>query len=152
MFVINLFNFIIYDVFVLLVSNQHTEINLKEFMDTIQVMECSNPFHLIDLLYSLNKPATSPNFVNNTTEISIPMPRLLVIDNIENLFSSLFKSCYSLDASFYLECISNHLKYLAVRFNIAILVVTNRYWNSGINNIFNLPSWVIFDLIYKFKN
>lgn len=121
-------------------------------MDSIQVVECSNPFHLIDLLYSLNKPALCPNVVNNTTESRIPMPRLLVIDNLENLFSSLFKSCYSLDASFYLECISNHLKYLAVHFNIAILVVTNRYRNSGINNIFNLPNWVTFYLIHIFKN
>lgn len=108
---------------------------IKSYSSLISVVECSNPFQLLDILFDLRKSKSE----KPSTDLAVP--NLLIIDTLNNLFSVLFKPGYSLDASFYLASISDQLKFLAVSFNMAVVVVTNSC-EGRINNLFTLPSWV----------
>lgn len=131
-------------------SNFSTEQNLKRIMDSIRVVECSSPFHLLDMLYNLKKPSSSSKLPSTIPTSHIQIPTLLVIDNLNNLFRSIFKPGYTLDAAFFLACISNQLKYLATNFNIAVVVVTNssESQTNRMSNLFSLPNWVFTKLLF----
>lgn len=111
-------------------------VDLDKILASIRTVKCSSPFELLDILFSIKKPVNSSN--------DLPTPNLLVIDCLNTLFEALFKPNYSLDATFYLTCVSNQLRFLAASLNMAIVVVTNscESQNNRISNMFNYPVWV----------
>lgn len=127
-----------------LVSNhlqeQPSDKVFRQILESIQVVECFTPFDLLDVLHNFKKPTAK---FSNSCDNHLSLPTLLIIDNLNNLFCSLFKPNYSLESAFYLNCISNQLKYLAIKHNMAIVVTTNSC-ESRISNLFSLPCWVRF--------
>lgn len=116
--------------------------DLDKILASIRTVKCSSPFELLDVLFSIKKSVNSSN--------DLPTPNLLVIDSLNTLFEALFKPNYSLDATFYLTCVSNQLRFLAASLNMAIVVVTNscESQNNRISNMFNYPVWVRFYCIF----
>lgn len=90
--------------------------HLDKILKSIQVMECSNLFHLLDILFNIKKNAVAGSD-------AIQSPNLLIIDSLTSLLY-LFRS--SRESEIYLNYLLNHIRYLANNMNMAILVVTNR--------------------------
>lgn len=122
-------------------SNQSQEVldkALNKIFDSIRVINCTNAFHLLDILFEYKKTTTS-SMTQAKDENKIP--NLVIIDSLSDLFT-LFKPGYSHEAVFCLNNISNQLKYLTANMNMAIVVVTNSSESSNrMNNLFNYPSW-----------
>ncbi|CAF0713005.1 unnamed protein product [Brachionus calyciflorus] len=109
-------------------------------LKSINKIDCSNIFHLNDILFSLTKSSTDET---NNHQDSIKMPNLLIIDNITSLFS-IFKSNSYTEVNFNLNYVASYLKYLTNNAKMVILVVSNRSNYENLNNNFNLtnnPIW-----------
>lgn len=115
-----------------LTLSDSVEASVQKIFESIRVIESKTPFQLLDVLHNLKDD--SDTFA----------PSLLVVDSLDTLFGSLFKPGYSLDATFYLNCVSTQLKLVAKCLGAAVIVITNCYESqfNRISNLFNYPNWV----------
>ena len=106
------------------------ENKLKKHLESVRIIECQNVFHLLKVLFQVTKP--SSNLASQASSCSLTdsqtnetfNPNLIVIDNLTSLFS-MFKSNNQLDIQYFLNYVSNQIKYLASSFNTAIVFTSN---------------------------
>lgn len=111
-------------------------------LKSIKLLECSNIFHLLDLLFKITK--TGSNQETNNQDSFTLSPNLLIIDNLTTLFNQ-FKPNSYLEINYYLNYMGNYLKYLANSMKMLIIVVTNRSsyeTNANNYNLTNNPLWL----------
>jgi RAD51-like protein 3 len=104
-------------------KHKNNPVVVEDIAKQIKVVECVDIFHLMDILFSIKK--VDINLISNNEKNSETIefsPNLLIIDNLTSLFCQ-FKISNSIN--FYLNSVSNCLKYLATQMNMAIVVVTN---------------------------
>jgi RecA/RadA recombinase len=94
-------------------------IKIKSSLEAIKVIQCKSIFHLFDIIYDIENTSSSNSNISNKT------PTIIVIDSLTSIFTSFKAGSYQNEINFYLKKISSHLKYLAVHFNIAIIMTTN---------------------------
>lgn len=104
-----------------------SKLDSKACLKQIKIIDCQNVFHLIHVLSQITKPNTTlTSKVSNCTlnDEEALNPNLLIIDSLTNLFN-MFKTINQLDAQFYLNYVSNCLKYLATNMNLMIVFTSN---------------------------
>lgn len=129
--------------------NKNDDTHEINMLKSIKKIECSNLFHLIDILFKLSK--SSPG---QTNQDSIQIPNLLIIDNLTSLFNIFKQNSYQ-EINYYLNYVTNYLKYLSNNTKIVIIVVTNRshYENTNSSNLTNNPLWLgVPNLVVCLKN
>jgi RecA/RadA recombinase len=120
---------------------------LKQYLEAIQIINCKNIFHLLNILFQVAKPShtnnltsqTSSCHLNETNEVTYS-PNLIIIDNFTSLFN-IFKSNNQFESQFYTSYISSIMKNLCNNMNIILVFTTNIdneiSNNNSYNNIFN---------------
>jgi hypothetical protein len=100
---------------------------LKKNLEAVKLIKCQNVFHLLSILFKITKPSSSllnrPS-LNDTQNNENLSPNLILIDNLSSLFG-IFKSNNQLDTQYYLNYLSNQIKYLATSLNIVIIFTSN---------------------------
>jgi hypothetical protein len=99
---------------------------MHKFLKSIKIFDCLNAFHLLDILYRIKKSSSISNTQSSgftKDQDIIPSPNLLIIDSLTSLFS-LFR-IKSSESDYYLSCVVQIVRYLAVNMNIALVVITN---------------------------
>lgn len=122
----------------------------EKYLKSIKVLDCSNVFHLLDILFKITKSSTTP-VSSETTKSECLTTNLLIIDDISTLFNQ-FKCHFNLDSFYYMSYVANYLKYLAANMNMSIIIVSNDCENSNKSFIFTSPAWTtVPNLILNFK-
>lgn len=117
---------------------------LNNLVRTTSVVRCKDLFHLMDILYMLEKEAkVIKQQANSTCKNHLIVKYLLIIDNFNILFNMLRNGNSAQNELLsHLHYITRHLKYLADYLNIAILIVnTTSYEKYTFNSTWSsLPS------------
>jgi hypothetical protein len=95
--------------------------NIENSLKDICVVNCANVFDLLDVLYQVENSAKPHNF---TSDASLGIKSMLVIDNFNVLFTILRNN--TTDYLSYLHYACKRLKYLAIHLNLVVLL-TNVY-------------------------
>lgn len=111
----------------------------EDQLKSIQIVNCQNAFHLIDILHKIEKTNSAHQSSQLFDPNEIKFPNLLVIDNLTSLFT-IFKTgtTNNIDVSFHLNTIFSYLSFLAVNMNMIIVFTSNL--NQDAQSVFT-ESW-----------
>ena len=109
-----------------IMDNYQDEQKLKKYLEAVKLIKCQNIFQLLNVLFKITK--TSPKLaslsLNDSQSNDNLSPHIILIDNLSSLFG-IFKSNNQLDTQYYLNYLSNQIKYLATSLNIVVVFTSN---------------------------